>query len=122
MDMLYYYLELSFCLLINLCINYILHHLHILIYHANCKSVLLLLFKDIGDLQNFVTIALATAAGGEDDFTRDRLSNLRTVGKGFATLIYKLPQDMGYKELEARCKSLWEALHQDPRLPALLVN
>ena len=78
--------------------------------------------KDIGDLQNFVTIALTTAAGGEGDFTRDRLSNLRTVGKGFAALIYKLPRDMGYKQLEARCKSLWEALDQDPRLPTLLVN
>ena len=78
--------------------------------------------KDIGDLQNFVTTALTTAAGGEGDFTRDRLSNLRTVGKGFAALIYKLPQDMGYKQLEGRCKLLWEALDQDPRLPALLVN
>ncbi len=81
-----------------------------------------LFYSDVNDLQNFITIALATAAGGEDDFTRDRLSNLRTVGKGFSALIYKLPQDMGYKELEARCKSLWEALHQDPRLPKLLVS
>ncbi len=81
-----------------------------------------LIVSDTNDLQKFVTIALTTAAGGEDDFTRDRLSKLLTVGKGFAALIYKLPQDMGYKELESRCKSLWEALDKDSRLPTLLVN
>ena len=80
------------------------------------------LLADVNDLQNFVTIALATAAGGEDDFTRDRLSYLCTVGEGFAALIYKLPQDTGYKELERRCNSLWEALHQDKKLPDLMVN
>ena len=79
-------------------------------------------FVDVSDLQNFVTIALATAAGGEDDFTRDRLSNLRTVGSGFATLIYRLPKNTGYKELERRCKSLWEALKQNSRLPKLMVS
>ena len=87
----------------------------------NCNCVIFLSIIDISDLQNFVTIALTTAAGGEDDFTRDRLSNLRTVGKGFAALIYNLPPNIGYKGLEDRCKSLWEALEQDPRLPKLLV-
>ena len=79
-------------------------------------------FLDVSDLQNFVTIAVATAAGGEDVFTRDRLSNLRTVGIGFATLIYKLPPDCGYKELVKRCNSLWVALSRDKKLPQLMVS
>lgn len=45
---------------------------------------------DVNDLQSFVTIALATAAGGEGDLTKDKLSNLRTVGSGFGALIYGL--------------------------------
>ena len=77
---------------------------------------------DVHDLQNFVTIALATAAGGEDDFTRDRLSNLRTVGSRFASLIYQLPPDTGYKELKKRCESLWDALKHYPMLPEMLVS
>ena len=74
------------------------------------------------DLQNFVTIALATAAGGEDDFTHDRLSKLRTVGSGFASLIYQLPPETGYKELVKRCESLWDALKDYPTLPKMLVS
>ena len=52
-----------------------------------------MLFQSLGveDLQSFVTIALATAVGGEDDLTKDKLSNLRTVGSGFRALIYELP-------------------------------
>lgn len=77
---------------------------------------------DVHDLQHFVTIALATAAGGEDDLTRDKLSNLRTVGSGFAKLIYRLPQETGCMELEKRCESLWDSLSHDPSLPEKLVR
>ena len=79
---------------------------------------------DVSDLQNFVNVALATAAGGEDDLAHDQLSNLRTVGSGFGALIYKLPEDAGYADLAKRCESLWEALdlqdYQD--LPNKLVR
>ena len=74
------------------------------------------------DLQNFVNIALATAAGGEDVLTRERLSDLRTVGKGFGALIYKLPDDAGYAELAQRCTSLWETLQDNQDLPNKLVR
>lgn len=77
---------------------------------------------DIHDLQQFVTIALATAAGGEDDYTRDRLSNLRTVGSGFAPLIYQLPQTTSYEGLQRRCMSLWDSLEHDSKLPEKLVK
>ena len=52
----------------------------------------------------------------------DRLSHLRTVGSGFASFIYNISDQDGYKQLEVKCKSLWEALEDNPRLPKLLVN
>ena len=75
----------------------------------------------MSDLQNFVNVALATAAGGEDDFAHDRLSDLRTVGSGFGALIYNLPQDAGYHELSQRCTSLWNSLENNPKLSRKLV-
>ena len=80
------------------------------------------LFVDVSDLQNFVNVALATAAGGEDDFANDRLSSLRTVGSGFASLIYKLPENTGFKELAERCSSVWKAYRNDRNLPKMLVG
>ena len=77
---------------------------------------------DVNDLQNFVNISLATAAGGEDAYTRDRLSNLRTVGSGFGALIYRLPSDAGYETLVDRCKSLWDTLRSVPTLPHMMVQ
>jgi hypothetical protein len=77
---------------------------------------------DVSDLQNFVNVALATAAGGEDDYANDRLSNLRTVGSGFASLIYKLPEDTGFEELARRCSSVWAAYRNDRNLPKMLVG
>lgn len=73
------------------------------------------------DLQHFVNIALTTSSGGEDDYTRDALSDLRAVGSGFATLIYQLPTNTGYKELEERFTSLWNSLKHDSKLPEKLV-
>ena len=80
------------------------------------------LYIDVNDLQNFVNLALATAAGGEGDLAHDRLSDLRTVGSGFGALIYKLPDDAGYAELARRCRSLWEALQNNQDLPNKLVR
>ena len=77
---------------------------------------------DVNDLQNFVNISLATAAGGEDAYTRARLSNLRTVGSGFGALIYRLPSDAGYETLVDRCKSLWDTLRSAPNLPHMMVQ
>ena len=69
-----------------------------------------------------MNVALATAAGGEDDLTHDKLSDLRTVGSGFGALIYKLPKNAGYADLTERCESLWEALQNNPNLPSKLVR
>ena len=79
------------------------------------------LTTDVNDLQNFVNISLTTAAGGEDDFTRDKLSNLRTVGSGFGSLIYGLLSTTDYKTLVERCRSLWDTLKSTPDLPELMV-
>ena len=70
---------------------------------------------------NFVTVALATAAGGEGDMTTDKLSYLRTVGSGFGPLIYKLKKTAGYRELQEHCKTLWETLEYAPNLPQMMV-
>ena len=76
---------------------------------------------DVHEIQNFVNVALATAAGGEGDLSHDRLSHLRTVGGGFASLIYNLPEDAGFSELKEACKSVWDALDKKENLPKLLV-
>ena len=67
-------------------------------------------------------MALATAAGGEGDFANDRLSDLRTVGSGFGSLIYNLKEDTGFKELSKRCESLWKVLEDNRCLPEMLVS
>ena len=73
-----------------------------------------------GNLQNFVSLALATA---EDALAQGKLSHLHTVGSGFGSLIYDLKKTSGFKELIAGCKSLWVALDKsEKKLPQLLVN
>ena len=76
---------------------------------------------DVSDLQNFVNVALTTAAGGEGDLTNDRLSSLRTVGSGFSSLIYELDPRTGSRQLRAKCSSVWEAYKNDSKLPQMLV-
>ena len=75
----------------------------------------------MNDVQGFVTIALATAAGGEGDYASDNLSRLRTVASGFASLVYEVKESDGCMQLMERCKSLWEALKKNHNLPELLV-
>lgn len=87
----------------------------------NSGYILMLPSTDgIGDLQSFVTVALATAAGGEGALTRDRLSDLGTVGTGFASIIF-LKRGAGFKELVQQCSNVWEQLERNKRLPKLLV-
>lgn len=66
-------------------------------------------------------VALATAAGGEDAFTRDRLSDLHTVGAGFSSLVFILKCDADFTTLLKECEQIWEALAHNPELPELLV-
>ena len=77
---------------------------------------------DVSELQNFVNVALTTAAGGEDDFAHDRLSSLHTVGSGFSSLLYNLKSDTGFTELYERCSSVWKAYESDNNLLLLLVG
>ena len=81
-----------------------------------------LLSIDVSDLQNFVNVALATAADVGGALAHDRLSNLRTVGSGFGSLIYKLREDTGFVDLSRRCASLWAVLKDNPNLPTMLVS
>ena len=76
----------------------------------------------VNEIQSFVNLALATGAIGEGDLSHDRLSHLRTVGRGFASLIYNFPEHAGFLELKEACTSVWEALAENKNLPYLLVN
>ena len=76
----------------------------------------------MNEIQHFVNVALATAAGGEGDLSHDKLSDLRTVGSGFASLIYNFPNDAGFIELKEACTYVWDALEKNSNLPHLLVS
>ena len=67
-------------------------------------------------------MALTTAAGGEGDLSHDKLSVLRTVGSGFASLIYDFPKESGFVEFKEACTFVWEALDKNENLPSLLVS
>ena len=76
----------------------------------------------MNEIQHFVNVALATAAGGEGDLSHDKLSDLRIVGNGFASLIYDFPKNAGFIELKEACTYVWDALKKKPSLPQLLVS
>ena len=76
----------------------------------------------MNDIQHFVNVALATAAGGEGDLSHDKLSDLRIIGSGFASLIYDFSKKAGFTELKEACTYIWEALKNKPNLPQLLVS
>ena len=76
----------------------------------------------MNDLQNFVNVALATAAGGEDALTHDKLSNLRTVGSHFGALIYNLKETADFRTLAKECKLVWQSMECISSLPRLLVS
>ena len=75
---------------------------------------------DVGQLQNFVQVALATS--GEGDLIRDLLSQLHTVGSAYAPLIYDLPKDASCHVLVGRCKWLWGQLDEHPDLSQKIVS
>lgn len=69
-----------------------------------------------------MSVALDTAAGGEGALSHDKLSHLRTVGSGFASLIYDFPETAGFLELKKACCSVWDALDKNENLLTLLVK
>ena len=73
-------------------------------------------------MQNFVSVALSTAAGGEGDLVNDQLSDLRTVGRGYGSLIYDWTPNAGFLEFKEHCKPLWDFLDHTSALPDLLVS
>ncbi len=85
------------------------------------NNIITLIFIGVNDIQGFVTVALATAAGGEGDLASDRLSHLRTVVSGFASLIYEVKESDDFHVLKERCRVLWDALAKNKGLPELLV-
>ena len=78
-------------------------------------------FIEVNDLHKFVSVALHTAAG-EGDLSSDRLSHLKMVGSGFGPLIYGLAKNSSFELFWQRCKEVWTAVAQAPKLPKYLVR
>lgn len=75
----------------------------------------------MNDLHKFVSVALHTAAG-EGDHSSDRLSHLKMVGSGYGPLIYGLVEDSSFESFRQKCKDVWSAVEQAPKLPKFLVS
>lgn len=67
-----------------------------------------------------MSIALHTTAG-EGDYESDKLATLRTVGSAFEPLIYGLKGDITYEIFCEKCRSVWDELRKNPKLPQMLV-
>ena len=76
---------------------------------------------EVNELHRFVSIALHTTAG-EGDYESDKLATLRTVVTAFEPLIYGLKGDITYEIFCERCRSVWDELRKNPRLPHMLVG
>ena len=76
---------------------------------------------EVNDLHKFVGVALHTSAG-EDDFSHDKLSQLKIVGSGYGPLIYQLKEMFDFKSFVENCQKVWLSLKQTPKLPSLLVS
>ena len=75
----------------------------------------------MNDLHNFVSVALHTSVG-EDDYSHDKLSQLKVVGSGFGPLIYHLKKDSDFVSFTKFCEDVWSSLQETPQLPSLLVS
>lgn len=75
----------------------------------------------MNELHRFVSIALHSTAG-EGDYESDKLATLRTVVTAFEPLIYGLRGDVTYEEFCKKCRSVWDELRKNPRLPYMLVG
>ena len=76
----------------------------------------------MADLQAFVNLALETGTCGEDRYSKDRMSNLRSIGSEFAPLIFNIQPDTGFEELASELGVVWSALESNPDLPQVLVS
>ncbi|XP_070579265.1 E3 ubiquitin-protein ligase rnf213-alpha-like [Ptychodera flava] len=74
--------------------------------------------KDVQQLKVFVDLAMISA--GETDFEVDRVKCLHQATTGYASIIFDLKEDAGFKELMKACESLWNALKNDSSLPKKL--
>ena len=72
-------------------------------------------------MHNFVSVALHTSVG-EDDYSHDKLSQLKVVGSGFGPLIYHLKKDSNFDSFTKFCEDVWSSLQETPQLPSLLVS
>ena len=76
--------------------------------------------SEVNELHRFVSVALHTTAG-EGDFESDKLASLRTVVTAFEPLIYGLRGEITYEIFCEQCRSVWDELSKNPKLPQMLV-
>ncbi|KAK3585575.1 hypothetical protein CHS0354_036762 [Potamilus streckersoni] len=89
-----------------------------------CKPLVLWLRKSIeGGLKELkVFVDLAIISAGEGDMEIDKVNCLHAATTGYASLIFDLEEDSGYKELLGKCQILWKELQADPDLPKKLLD
>ena len=83
--------------------------------------MIIFFIAEVNDLHKFVSVALHTSAG-EDDYSHDRLSQLKIVASGYGPLIYHLNENSGFDHFQLYCREVWVSLDQTPKLPSLLVS
>ena len=76
--------------------------------------------SEVNELHRFVSVALHTTAG-EGDFESDKLASLRTVVTAFEPLIYGLRDEISYEIFCEQCRSVWDELSKNLKLPQMLV-
>lgn len=64
---------------------------------------------------------METGACGEDNISKDKMSNLRAVGWDFAPLIFNLLPSSSLRDIVKKCDPVWEALETRKDLPEILV-
>ncbi|XP_027705939.1 E3 ubiquitin-protein ligase RNF213 [Vombatus ursinus] len=74
--------------------------------------------EDINELKVFVD--LASISAGENDMDVDRVACFHDAVQGYASILYKLEIQAGFKEFMEQLKELWKALENDQHLPKKL--
>ncbi|XP_051851384.1 E3 ubiquitin-protein ligase RNF213 [Antechinus flavipes] len=74
--------------------------------------------EDINELKVFVD--LASISAGENDMDVDRVACFHDAVQGYASILYKLEVQAGFREFMEQLKELWKALENDQHLPKKL--
>ncbi|KAK3585581.1 hypothetical protein CHS0354_036768 [Potamilus streckersoni] len=89
-----------------------------------CKPLVMWLRESmpggLKELKVFVDLAMTSA--GEGDMEIAKVNCLHAATTGYASLIFDLDEDSGYKELLDKCETIWNTLKVDKNLPTKLLD